>query len=179
MAFGTKRNAAVFVDGSNIYSTCKAVGFELDFKKIVLYYRSKFELLRANYYTAVPDRGVTNTIQPFVDFLSYNGWNVIQKPTKNFTNEHGAMFTKGNMDCEIIVDCKNIAERVQDIIIFSGDGDFRYLVEDLQRNGVRVTVVSSMTTPPMIADELLRQSDIFLDIKDMKQHWLRDEVKHG
>jgi uncharacterized LabA/DUF88 family protein len=60
-------------------------------------------------------------------------------------------------------------------VLFSGDGDFRALVEALQRSGVRVTVISTIAVqPPMIADELRRQADVFTDLKDLQAKLGRD-----
>jgi uncharacterized LabA/DUF88 family protein len=62
--------------------------------------------------------------------------------------------------------------------LFSGDGDFRSLVQAVQRRGVRAVVVSSMSTqPPVIAQELRRQADEFIDIKALQNKINRDPVQ--
>jgi uncharacterized LabA/DUF88 family protein len=78
------------------------------------------------------------------------------------------------MDVELAVDVMEMGGHVDHIVLFSGDGDFRRLVEAVQKKGVRVTVVSSIKTqPPMVADELRRQADIFVDLGDLAPHIAR------
>ena len=176
MAFGReKRIAALFVDGSNLYSTSKALGWDVDFKKLIDFYKNKYELLRAYYYTAVPAEG-DSTLRPLVDYLDYNGWNFVQKPTKNFTNSEGLKKIKGNMDIEIAVDILKLVfkSRIDEIILFSGDGDFRYLVSAVKEEGVKVNVVSTIAIrPPAIADELRRGADVFVELDSFKDKWSR------
>ena len=72
------------------------------------------------------------------------------------------------MDIEIAIDMMEMAKKVDHIVLFSGDGDFRRLIEAVQREGVRVSVVSTMrTSPPMVADELRRQTDAFIELQDL------------
>ena len=78
-------------------------------------------------------------------------------------------FNKGNMDIELTVNAMELAPHVDHIVLFSGDGDFRPLVESLQRQGVRVSVVSTVRSqPPMIADELRRQADNFIELEGLR-----------
>lgn len=176
MAFGRdKRVAAVFVDGSNLWSTNKALGWDCDFKKVIAYYKSRYELLRAYYYTAVPAEG-DSTLRPLIDYLDYNGWHVVQKPTKNFINSEGLKKVKGNMDTEINVDILKLVykQRIDEVFLFSGDGDFKYLVNAIKEEGVKVNIISTMTTrPPAIADELRRSADVFLELNEFKEKWER------
>jgi uncharacterized LabA/DUF88 family protein len=73
------------------------------------------------------------------------------------------------MHIEIAVDAMELAEYVDQIVLFSGDGDFRALVEAVQRRGVHVTVVSSMSAKsPVVADELRRQADVFTDVSELR-----------
>jgi uncharacterized LabA/DUF88 family protein len=79
------------------------------------------------------------------------------------------------MNIEIAVDALELARHVDQIVLFSGDGDFRSLVEALQRRGVHVTVVSSVSVrPSMIADELRRQADVFTDVTELRTKIGRD-----
>src|SRR5471030_2218797 len=79
------------------------------------------------------------------------------------------------MDIELAIDAMELAQRIDEMVLFSGDGDFRSLVEAVQRRGVRVTVVSTMSSqPPMIADELRRQADVFTDLVELKTKIGRD-----
>jgi len=110
-----------------------------------------------------------------IDWLDYNGYAVVTKATKEFVDQTGRRKIKGNMDIELAVDAMEIAGTIDHMVLFSGDGDFRSLVEAVQRKGVRVTVISTISTqPPMIADELRRQADIFTDIITLQSKIGRD-----
>ena len=137
--------------------------------------RSRGNLLRAFYYTAVIEDQEYSSIRPLIDWLDYNGYSVVTKATKEFVDQTGRRKVKGNMDIELAVDAMELAPHIDHMVLFSGDGDFRSLVESVQRRGVRVTVVSTISTqPPMVADELRRQADVFLDIVQLRQQIGRD-----
>jgi uncharacterized LabA/DUF88 family protein len=110
-----------------------------------------------------------------IDWLDYNGYTVVTKATKEFVDQTGRRKVKGNMDIELAVDAMEIAPHIDQMVLFSGDGDFRSLVEAVQRRGVRVVVVSTISTqPPMVADELRRQADQFVDILELQSKIGRD-----
>ena len=160
---------ALFIDGVNLYATAKALGFEIDYRKLLQEFRSRGNLLRASYYTAIDEDQEYSAIRPLVDWLSYNGFRVVTKPTKEFFDQAGQRKAKGNMCVELAVDAMELAPHVDQIVLFSGDGNFQRLVEAIQRRGVRVTVVSTVSTsPPILADDLRRQTDVFLDIADLR-----------
>lgn len=159
---------ALFIDGANLYASAKALNTDLDFRKLVELYRAKSDLVRALYYTAVIEGEEFSPIKPLVDWLDYNGFSVVTKPVKRFTDAQGHSRTKGNMDIEIAVDMMELAPRLDHIVLFSGDGDFRRVVQAVQAKGVKVTVVSTVKSqPPQIADELRRQADAFVDLNDL------------
>ena len=165
---------ALFIDGANLYSATKALNADLDFKKMVDAFREKAVLVRAYYYTAVTEGEEFSPIRPLIDWLGYNGFSMVTKPVKRFTDAQGHTRTKGNMDIEIAVDMLELAPRIDHAILFSGDGDFRRLVQAVQSKGVRVTVVSTLKSqPPMIADELRRQADDFVELVDLLQDYGR------
>lgn len=165
---------ALFIDGANLYSATKALNADIDFKKMVDAFREKAVLVRAYYYTAVTEGEEFSPIRPLIDWLGYNGFSMVTKPVKRFTDAQGHTRTKGNMDIEIAVDMLELAPRIDHAILFSGDGDFRRLVQAVQSKGVRVTVVSTLKSqPPMIADELRRQADDFVDLADLLQDYGR------
>jgi uncharacterized LabA/DUF88 family protein len=113
-----------------------------------------------------------------IDWLDYNGYAVVTKPAKEFVDSLGRRKVKGNMDIELAVDAMEMAGTIDHIVLFSGDGDFRSLVEAVQRRGVRVSVVSTITTqPPMVADELRRQADEFIDLVQLVGKIGRDPVE--
>ena len=159
---------ALFIDGSNLYSAARALGFDIDYKKLLSEFSSRGKLVRAFYYTALMENEEYSPIRPLVDWLDYNGYSLVTKPTKEYTDAAGRRKIKGNMDIELAVDAMEIAANVDHLVIFSGDGDFRRLTEALQRMGKRVSVVSTIRSqPPMIADELRRQADNFIELNDL------------
>ncbi|MGI6244397.1 MAG: NYN domain-containing protein [Pseudochelatococcus sp.] len=159
---------ALFIDGANLYATTKTLGFDVDFKRLLRSYNHNGRLIRAFYYTAMIEDQEYSSIRPLVDWLDYNGYRVVTKPTKEFIDSSGRRKVKGNMDIELAIDALELAPHIDEMILFSGDGDFRSLVEAMQRRGVRVLVVSTIQTqPPMIADELRRQADEFIDITQL------------
>jgi uncharacterized LabA/DUF88 family protein len=166
---------ALFIDGANLHATAKTLGFDIDYKRLLKEYESRGTLLRAYYYTAVIEDQEFSSIRPLIDWLDYNGYTVVTKAAKEFTDASGRRKVKGNMDIELAVDAMEIAEHVDQIVLFSGDGDFRSLVEAVQRRGVRVTVVSTISTqPPMLADELRREADVFTDLLELRSKIGRD-----
>ncbi|WOI55763.1 NYN domain-containing protein [Palleronia sp. LCG004] len=160
---------ALFIDGSNLYAAAKALSFDIDYKLLRQEFMRRGKLIRAFYYTALLENEDYSPIRPLVDWLNYNGFTMVTKPAKEFTDSTGRRKVKGNMDIELTVDAMELAPRVDHIVLFSGDGDFRPLVESLQRAGVRVSVVSTIRSqPPMIADELRRQADNFIELDELR-----------
>lgn len=163
--FYNEEKLALFIDGSNLYASAKALDFDIDYKLLLKWAAAQGRLVRAFYYTALIDDQEYSPIRPLVDWLDYNGYTMVTKPTKEFVDAQGRRKIKGNMDIELAIDMMEMADHVDHIMLFSGDGDFRRLTEAVQRKGVRVTVVSTIkSSPPMVADELRRQADHFLDL---------------
>ena len=159
---------ALFIDGSNLYAAAKALGFDIDYRKLLEFFRKKGYLVRALYYTALIEDQDYSPIRPLVDWLDYNGYSLVTKPAKEFTDPTGRRKIKGNMDIELAVDVLEMAPTLDHLYIFSGDGDFRSLVEAVQRKGKRVSIVSTVrTSPAMAADELRRQADEFLELEKL------------
>jgi uncharacterized LabA/DUF88 family protein len=168
---------ALFIDGANLYATAKSLGFDIDYKRLLKEFQSRGKLIRAFYYTALVDDQEYSSIRPLVDWLDYNGFAVVTKPTKEFVDSLGRRKVKGNMDIELAVDAMEMADHIDHLVLFSGDGDFRSLVEAVQRKGVRVSVVSTnVTQPSMVADELRRQADEFIDISHLASTIGRDPI---
>jgi uncharacterized LabA/DUF88 family protein len=167
--FYSSERVALLIDGANLYATSKALGFDIDYKKMLLLFKEQTFLVRALYYTAIADDQEYSSIRPLVDWLDYNGYTMVTKPTKEFTDGFGRRKIKGNMDVELAVDALRLSDVLDHIVLFSGDGDFRNLVAAIQQKGKRVTVVSTLRTQPqMVADELRRQADHFLDLADLE-----------
>jgi uncharacterized LabA/DUF88 family protein len=166
---------ALFIDGANLHATARALGFEMDYKRLLLEFAGRGDLLRAVYYTVIFDDQEVSPIRPLTDWLAYNGYTVVTKSSKEFIDAAGRRKIKSNMSIELAVNAMELCSHVDRIVLFSGDGDFRPLVEALQRRGVSVTVVSTIRCqPPMIADELRRQADHFIDLADLQSKVGRD-----
>jgi uncharacterized LabA/DUF88 family protein len=169
---------ALFIDGVNMHFTARALGFDLDFRRLLRETQLFGQVTRAFYYTVVNEDRENISIRPLLDWLAYNGYTVVTKATKEFVDQTGRRRTNASMDVELAVDAMEMAEHIDHVVLFSGNGDFSALIEALQRRGVRVTVVSTMSThPPMVADELRRQADLFVDLVDLKTKIGRQTAK--
>ncbi len=168
MPFYPQERLALFIDGANLYAAARALGFDIDYKRLLDLFATKGRLVRAFYYTALVEDQEYSPIRPLVDWLDDHGYTMVSKPTKEWTDASGRRKIKGDRDIELAIDLMEMAEHLDHAILFSGDGDFRRLVEAVQRKGVRVTVVSTIRTqPPMVADELRRQADHFVELQDL------------
>ena len=176
MQFYPQERVGLFIDGANLYATARALNFDIDYKRLLELFKRDCNLIRAFYYTALVEDQEYSPIRPLIDWLDYNGYTMVTKPTKEFTDSSGRRKIKGNMDIELAIDVLEMAEHLNHVILFSGDGDFRRLVEAVQRRGVRVTVVSTVRSQPsMVADELRRQADTFVDIADLQDEISRNQ----
>src|ERR671936_1789578 len=168
LRFYPEERIALFMDGANLYAAARALGFDIDYKRLLELFASKGRLIRAFYYTALVEDQEYSPIRPLVDWLDYNGYTMVTKPTKEYTDSMGRRKIKGNMDIELAIDVLEMASHLDHVVLFSGDGDFRRLVEAVPRKGVRVTVVSTIkSSPPMVADELRRQADDFVELAEL------------
>jgi uncharacterized LabA/DUF88 family protein len=168
MRFHPDDRVGVFIDGANLYATAKSLGFDIDYKKLLNKFAGCCRLIRAHYYTAVAENEEYSSIRPLIDWLDYNGYTIVTKPIKEFYDSMGRRKVRGSMDIELAIDAMAMADHVDHIVLFSGDGDFTRLVAALQRKGKRVTVISTITSqPPMVADDLRRQADQFVDLNDL------------
>lgn len=169
MATDSPERIALFIDGANLYSAVKGLGFDIDYTKLRAHFAAGGRLVRAYYYTAIYERDDYSALRPLIDWLDYNGYHVISKPAKEVTDREGRRRVKGNMDIEIAVDMLRMADHLDHMILFSGDGDFRALVEAVQDKGVKVTVVSTRNTQrPMLGEDLRRQADAVIDLTDIE-----------
>ena len=166
---------ALFIDGANLHATARTLGLDIDYKRLLSEFEGRGSSLRAFYYTAVSEDQEYSSLRPLTDWLSYNGYTVVTKPAKEFTDASGRRKVKASMDVELAVDAMELAGQIDQMVLFSGDGAFRSLVEAVQRRGVRVTVISTISSqPPMIADELRRQADVFTDLAELRSKLSRD-----
>jgi len=176
--FYEDERVALFIDGSNLYATAKALGFDIDYKRLLGFFRKRSRLVRAIYYTALMDDAEYSPIRPLIDWLDYNGYKVVTKPAKEFTDSMGRRKVKGNMDIELAIEVMQLSDNLDHVVLFSGDGDFRSLIAAVQAKGRRTSVISTLTTrPPMVADELRRQTDQFIDLADLREEIGRDPAE--
>ena len=178
MQFLPGERIALFIDGANLYSASRNLGFDVDYRSLLDTFRKQGHLVRAYYYSAILDTEEYSPLKPLTDWLAYNGYALVTKPAREYTDSYGRRRIKGNMDVELAIDMMELAPRIDHAVLFSGDSDFRRLVEAVQRMGVRVSVVSSVrTNPPMVADELRRQADQFLELADIAASFTRRQVE--
>jgi uncharacterized LabA/DUF88 family protein len=178
MHFSSTERTALFIDGANLYSASRNLGFDVDYRNLLEFFRRKTNVLRAYYYSAILETEEYSPLKPLTDWLAYNGYSLVTKAAKEFTDSMGRRRVKGSMDIEIAVDMLELADKIDHAILFSGDSDFRRAVEAVQRKGVRVTVISSIrSSPPMVADELRRQADQFLDLADIASEFTRRQME--
>ncbi|MEF2553401.1 NYN domain-containing protein [Aurantimonas sp. A2-1-M11] len=176
--FDQREKIALFIDGANLYAASRGLGFDIDYRKMLRSFQDRGYLLRAYYYTALIEDNEYSSIRPLIDWLDYNGYRVVTKPAREFTDASGRRRIKGNMDIELAVDAMELVDTVDHFVLFSGDGDFRSLVAALQRKGRKVSVVSTLTSsPPMISDDLRRQADHFIELASLKAEIGRDPAE--
>lgn len=174
MFFRENEKVCLFIDGANLYSASRNLGFDVDYRNLLAFFRKHCHVVRAYYYSAVLDTEEYSPLKPLTDWLAYNGFFLVTKNAREFTDQNGRRRIKGSMDIELAVDMMEIAPHIDHAVLFSGDADLRRLVESVQRQGVRVTVISSVkTNPPMVGDELRRQADQFLDLVDIAPEFTR------
>jgi uncharacterized LabA/DUF88 family protein len=175
MSRSESRRIALFIEGAKLHATARTLGFDIDYKRLLLEFQSRGTLLRAFYYTAIIEDQKYSAVRPLIDWLDYNGYTVVTKATREFVDVSGRRKLKGNMSVELAVDAMELAGHIDEIVLFSGDGDFRPLVAAVQRRGARVTVISTiLSESPMIADELRRQADMFIDLAELQSTIGRD-----
>lgn len=181
MTFYPNERIGVFIDGPNFYSSAKNLGIDIDYKRLLENFRTRGRLVRAVYYTTIiEDQDRFSAIRPLVDWLDYNGYTMVTKPAKTYTDAGGNRRVRGDMDVEFTVDVLEAANNLDHIILFTGDGDFKSLVAAVQRKGVRVSVVSSLkSSPPMISDDLRRQADVFIELTELAKLVGRDGGRDG
>jgi uncharacterized LabA/DUF88 family protein len=178
MNFLPNERVALFIDGANLYSASRNLGFDVDYRNLLEFFRKRGHVIRAYYYSAVLETEEYSPLKPLTDWLAYNGYNLVTKPAREFTDSQGRRRVKGNMDIEVAVDMLELAPHIDHAVLFSGDSDFRRLVEAVQRKGVRVSVISSIkTVPSMVADDLRRQADQFVELSEIAPEFTRRQTE--
>ena len=178
MLFRSDERICLFIDGANLFSSSRHLGFDVDYRSMLQFFRAKGNVVRAYYYAALLDTEEYSPLRPLTDWLAYNGYTLVTKTAREFTDASGRRRVKGNMDIELAIDMLELAPRIDHAVLFSGDADFRRLIEAVQRNGVRVSVVSTLrTSPPMVGDELRRQADHFIELADIAPEFTRRQTE--
>ena len=178
MFFIPDERVCLFIDGASLYSSSRHLGFDVDYRSLLQFFRTRTNVVRAYYYAALLETEEYSPLRPLTDWLAYNGYTLVTKPAREFTDASGRRRVKGNMDIELAIDMLELAPRMDHAILFSGDGDFRRLIEAVQRAGVRVSVVSTLrTSPPMIGDELRRQADQFIELAEIAPEFIRRQTE--
>src|ERR1700712_2527114 len=174
MEFFPNERAALFIDGVNLYSASRGLGFDLDYRNLLKYFRKQTNVVQAYYYSALLETEEYSPLKPLTDWLAYNGYALVTKSAKAFTDSAGSRRGKDSMDVELAVDMLELVSRVDHVVLFSGNSNFCRLVEAVQRKGVRVSVVSSLrTSPPMAGDDLRRQADNFVELAEIAPEFTR------
>ena len=167
--FYPQERLALFIDGANLYAAARNLGFDIDYRRLRDWFRGKSRLVRAYYYTVLIDDQEYSPIRPLVDWLDYNGYSLVTKPAREYTDNAGRRRFRNSIDVELTVDMMEMAGHIDHAVLFSGDGSFRRVIEAVQARGTRVTVVATVrSTPPMAADELRRQADNFVDLVQLR-----------
>ena len=176
MSFSSTDRIGLYIDGANLIAAARALGFDVDFKRLLYEFRGCGRLLQAVYYAVISESQPYSTVRPLLDWLDYNGYTVITKATEEFLDPGGSRRVKGNIHVDLAVHAIEFAKQIDQMVLFSGDGKLRAMVGAMQRRGVRVTVISTISSePPMIADSLRRQADVFIDLIELKSRLGREE----
>lgn len=167
--FDMRERVAFFIDGANFYQTARSLNVDIDYRRVLSSFVGEAYLLRANYYTALAEDQEFSSLRPLMDWLDYNGFHVTTKPMREFTDSNGQRRrVRPSLEVDLTVDALTLCDEVNHVVLFTGDGAYRPLVEALQKRGRKVTVISSLkTNPSMISDDLRRQADHFLDLADL------------
>jgi uncharacterized LabA/DUF88 family protein len=172
MNFYYNERTALFIDGADLDATCKALGFHVDFKKVLELFRSTTRLIRATYYALYSEQQEYSPVRPLVDWLGYNGYMTMSKPAKEISDSVGRHYVANSIAVELTIDALQLAPALDHVVLFSGSADFRSLLAALQKSGRRVTVISSRKAAERsVSDELRRQCDQFVELDD-----LRDQI---
>ncbi len=151
------RKIALFVDVQNLYYTVRqAHGCHVHYAELWRQVSALGEIVEARAYAI--DRGDAKQRQ-FQQILRNLGFEVMLKPY--IQRSDGS--AKGDWDVGITLDVMEAAERVDEVVLASGDGDFDLLLERIRaRHGVRSTVygVAGLT-----ANSLIRAADRFVPVE--------------
>ncbi len=156
---------SIFIDGNNMFYAQQKNGWFFDPRRVLAYFtnRPDVSLTNAFWYTGIKD---AQDQRGFRDALISLGYTVRAKNLKELNDDnYGRYYQKANLDVEIVVDMFNTVDQYDQVILFSGDGDFERAVELLRARNTHITVVS---TEGMIARELRNATDRYIDLNDIR-----------
>jgi len=168
----------VYIDGANMFYTQKKLEWFFDWKKIKDYLREKWDILEIRYYTGI--KSDDEKMASFLRYLDNVGITSITKPIKiiKISNNHPlkrlyrySEMYKSNCDVEITTDILLERKEIDEIILFSGDSDFQYLIKRLKDLGKKVIIFSSRKT---ISWEIKLEASEYFYLEDIKNQIVRE-----
>lgn len=168
MYFTPRERVAVFIDGSELRATMTGMDIDVDFKKLRDYFQQSCQLVRAVFYFIERDADDAS-LHPLSDWLDYNGYTTVACSGLDDGGDQTVRRRNKNfLNVRLTVDALEISPAVDHIVIFSGDSVLGPLVDALKWRGRRVSIISTLLLkPPMVADDLRRRADQFIDLADI------------
>ncbi len=155
---------AIFIDGENIHYSAKHLNMRLDYLKLCARLAGNRRLVRSYFYTAVSNQSEGKI--DFINFLKLNGFTVVTKEIKSFSDDQGqARSVRSSLDMELAIDVLDMTQHLDVVILCTGDGDFKPLVNSVSRQGRRVEVCALRE---MTSTDLIAAADVYTDLASMK-----------
>ena len=157
------RKIGIYVDASNIAMN-GGYGMRYDVLREFAC-RAGGEAQRLNTYIAFDeeraavDREYAHRTLAYHSVLRSHGYRLSVKKIKRYTDEEGLVHLKANTDLDMAVDVLNESDKLDTVLLVTGDGDFTRVVTALQSKGCRVEVLAFAN----ISRELREQADTFIN----------------
>src|ERR1043166_630651 len=100
---------ALFIDGANLHATARTLGFDMDYRRLLVEFSGRGAVLRAFYYTTTLEDLEFSSVRPLLDWLDYNGYSVVTRPAKEFADASGRRKLKGSISIDLAIDAMDIA----------------------------------------------------------------------
>lgn len=158
--------AAIFIDGWNLARVSRDyLRREIDFERLLNYFSRNARIIKAFYYIGEDTEDGENAKQhKFLTWMKRNGYKVVSRPIKVYVDDKGKYYKKADLDADITLDMMDLADKVDKIVLFSGDGDFANVIDRIGMKGVRTQVVALWD---VASGDLVEAADEFLDLKDI------------
>lgn len=167
--FHQTERLALFIEGPALYAAARSIGLDIDYRRLLGFFRQRSYLVRTLYYTPVSENEEFVTVRPLIDWLEYNGFYVVTKPVKVYVDVAGRRKTKGSLHVDMAVHALQLAENLDHLILASSAGGFSSLSAALQAKGKRVSVLSTLKSgPAFVEDDLRRRADQFIELADIR-----------